>query len=499
MGITLLSGVYTHFHVAGNDFWSLLYYGRHISWDQKASLYNGFYPIGYAFLIGQLPFGYAIQLSYFMNALFAGFFVASICSLVYTSRSIPAILLAFAVSVSLPSIYIYSNTVGPDIGAAALTAFAIYLLWKAPLTINSQSDSTVNAILAGCALGLAVLCRNHTIVSSAIILAVYYSIFGFRPHRGSLTTIASFLIVLSIQALANLLSGHGIFETAQNFNIYKFLKGVDWTYPPSPADIDKFSLFEVIRKNPQRILSTYLPWFRYFVSFAWPGVLCFLIAARGSRVSKYGLFAAVVTILYAIPVSLGDSLRGVVTIMSLFLSSLALSAGLLIERLKLLVKQIKWMPNLVAPMILALSLYPISLWVISDWSFLRENRAEHKVFTGIEQVLLARGMTSPEQVYADRYDFYFPNSPPYLPRQIGSFFYDWIWGYDHEYPPLPNESWEAFAKACSEQNVRFLVLSPNSGYRGDFFTRIYEGELDLKTLGLSFIAQRGKMRIYSFL
>jgi hypothetical protein len=87
---------------------------------------------------------------------------------------------------------------------------------------------------------------------------------------------------------------------------------------------------------------------------------------------------------------------------------------------------------------------------------------------------------------------------PYRSRQIGNWSQDWVWGYADEFPPLPNDSWESFAAACREQGIRFLVLSPNSHYRGEIFPPIYNNEVDIVSLGLQFIAQRGNIRIYKF-
>jgi len=124
--------------------------------------------------------------------------------------------------------------------------------------------------------------------------------------------------------------------------------------------------------------------------------------------------------------------------------------------------------------------------------------AEHKTLSVIEQTLLDNGLTSPTQIFADRYDFYTPNSMPYRSRQIGNWSAGWVWGYADEFPAIPNDSWESFSQACQEQGVRFLVLSQNSIYRGDIFPPIYNDEVDLDAYGLRFIAQRGKMRLYEF-
>jgi hypothetical protein len=93
---------------------------------------------------------------------------------------------------------------------------------------------------------------------------------------------------------------------------------------------------------------------------------------------------------------------------------------------------------------------------------------------------------------------YMPYEMPYRSRQIGNWSQDWVWGFSDEFPPLPNDSWDSFAAACREQGIHFLVLSPNSFYRGDIFPPIYHQEVDLGPLGLQFLAQRGNIRIYKF-
>ena len=77
-GFTFAIGWPTQFHTLGNDYWNILYYGRNMTLSQPESLYNGFYPFGYAFLIGQMPFTYVLPLSYLLNALLSGLFIASV-------------------------------------------------------------------------------------------------------------------------------------------------------------------------------------------------------------------------------------------------------------------------------------------------------------------------------------------------------------------------------------------------------------------------------------
>jgi hypothetical protein len=496
-GVTLLSGVYTNFHVVGNDFWSVLYYGRHMTWAEKESLYNGFYPIGYAFLIGQYPYGYVVQLAYVTNALLTGLLVASVSSTVASVRSIPARLFAILACMTVPILFVNSNTVGPDIGSVTFTAFAIYLLWKDLLADQAENTVISRALLIGVSLGLSALWRSHAMVSAMAILISFFLIAGIRPLRNRLWMVLPFIGIYSLQVVANLFSGHGAFETAQNFNIYKLLYGVDWTSSPSPSEIANFSLLETFRNDPSFVINAYIVPFRVLLLYALPACACILVA-RSRTIRQYALFSALVIFLYAIPVAFGDSPRAPLIIMVPYISSLAILAIAFVDRVKDSSGSVTWIPGLVSVILAVASAYFISQWVLHDLEVLRVNRNEQKVFLSIEEVMMAHGLNNPIQAYADRYDFYFPSLPPYQARQIGGFAEDWVWGYSQEYPPLANDSWSSFSAACSEQNIRYLILSPNSDFRGEFFEKIYDDEFNPDEFNLVFVRQRAKTRIYQF-
>lgn len=221
-GLTFALGSYIQFHVVSNDFWNILYYGRHMSLSETGSLYNGFFPFGYALLIGQLPFTYVIPLSYTVNALLAGLFTASVSTLVASARSTFATAIAFFASIAAPYVFKNANTLSPDIGSVAFTAFAIYLLWRDRLGEKHQEPDDLRAILIGLSLGMAFLWRNHAIVSSVAVLFGYVILTGIRPLRPLVLILGAFIFIVSLQVIVNLVSGHGALETAQAFNIHKF-------------------------------------------------------------------------------------------------------------------------------------------------------------------------------------------------------------------------------------------------------------------------------------
>lgn len=496
-GFTFAIGWLTQFHVTLSDYWNVLYYGRHMTLSQPESLYNGFYPFGYAFLIGQMPLTYVLPLSYLLNALLSGLLVASVSTLVAYTDSIPATAIAFYSSIAAPFVFQNANTLGPDIGAAAFIAFAVFLLCHTWLSREDKPLSDTQLILAGVSLGLSFLWRTHAAVAIIAILAGYILIAGIRPFRPLILLAASLAGVAGIQIIVNLVSGHGPLETAQAFNLYKYFYGVNWTNPVGPEVVKDFSLIRTVTNDPTAAFNLYKPFFLYFISHTWAALLAFILLPKG-RFSRFSLFSFVFIVLYAIPISLSDSARSPVILMTVFLPSIAVLLSTLMEVSKKYFLSVHWKELTITVLFFVFGIKIFYGWAVYDVGIIRSAIAERKVLSAIEQTLLSNGLKSSTEVFSDRYDFYTPNTMPYRGRSIDKWSVDWFWGIKEDYPLLPNNSWEKFSAACREQGIRFLVLGPNSYYRGDIFPPIYNEEVDFETLGLRFIAQRGNMRLYEF-
>lgn len=497
--LTFAIGRYIEFHALSNDYWNILYYGRRMSLSEPESLYNGFFPFGYPFLIGRMPFTYVLPLSYLLNALLTGLFTASVSTLILSSGSIPATLLAFFSSIAAPFVFQNANTLSPDIGAAAFTAFAVFLLWN-PLAGKGQADADNSALrfaLAGISLGLSFLWRTHAAASILGVLAGWFLLFGFRPYRPRVILLGSLAVVAGVQVIVNLVSGHGMLETAQDLNLYKFFYGVDWTYPPEPEEIAQFSLVKTITEDPIRAFELYIPFFQYYISHIWAAGLAFLLSPKG-HFARFSAFSLIFIVLYAIPISLSDSARAPVILHGIYLSSVAILLAVLIDLAQKHLGAKYWLQWAVFALFITMGSKIYYGWVAYDIGIVRAAHAERGIFTSVEYTLRANGMTSPTEIFSDRYDFYTPNTMPYRSRQIGNWSAGWVWGFNEEFPPIPNDSWEAFSAACREQGVRYLVLGPNSHARGDIFQPIYNGDMELDEVGLRFIAQRGNFRLYTF-
>lgn len=496
LALTLWLGSVIQFHAISNDFWNILYYGRKMSLYEPVSLYNGFYPFGYALLIGQLPLTYVMPLAYGINALLAGLYVAAAAGLVFCSNSKTAAAVAFLAALAAPYVFKSANTLSPDMGSLAFTAFAIFLMWRGQLNGEAKKMGKLLASLSGLSLGMAFLWRSHAVVASVAVLLAY-AVFGTRQRWGDLKYMGiAFLALLMAQVAVNLVSGHGAFETAQAFNIHKFFYGVTTVLPPTPAEIAKFSLLDEVLQNPERALTAYLLPLQYHLSFIWAPLALFLIAPRG-KFARFGLFSITYILLYSIPVSLGDSPRAPILLMAVYIPSVALIPAAWNEQAPKVFKQ-AWVPRLVLILFLGACAWNYYGWVQYDINLIERANDERRTLAFIEKTLIAHGMKSPDEVFADRHDFYTPHTMPYRARWIGNWAQDWVWGYADEYPALPGDTWQAFSAACSAQGIRYLVLSPNSRYRGEIFPPIYERSVDLDRLGLKYLGQRGKIRLFEF-
>ncbi len=299
----------TRFFVGQNDFWSLLFYARHLSWSEKASLYNGFYPIGYALLLRLFPYSYVIYLASLTNALFAGLLAASVFGLVWSTRRLWPAIFALLLAVSYPLIFQYSIYLVPDIGSAALTALAVFLLFKDDLSGVSDSRSrNWHYGLAGVALGAASLWRSHAVVSSLAIIVAYCLTHRIPFRRADVILPLAFFAVAAVQPMVNIISGHGAFETAQKFNLYKTFYGIDWIRLPGVEALEDFSIVGAFLESPQRFAAIYLRRLIKLMVYVLAPLIGFFLVS-GVAVKRFSVFAALAMILYAVPVAAGGSPR----------------------------------------------------------------------------------------------------------------------------------------------------------------------------------------------
>src|SRR5689334_1093169 len=116
----------------------------------------------------------------------------------------------------MPLIFVYANTVGPDLGTASLTTVAIWLLCRRE-----------QPFLAGLLLGAAALFRSHALLSGIALIVAYYCY-----YRRNWAIVAGFFLVFSAQPIVTLISGTVRFHQHNYFNIYKAIHPINWWDPP---------------------------------------------------------------------------------------------------------------------------------------------------------------------------------------------------------------------------------------------------------------------------
>lgn len=481
-------GSYTRWHVSFNDFWGILYYARHVNLSEPPSLFNGFYPIGYALLLKMMPVTSICMIAGVMNALLGAIAVGVVTSLV-SLHGKAAALVAWMISTFWPLLFEHSTMQGADIGGAAFTGLALWLLlrsWAGP-----QSGRIMPYVLSGVLLGMASLWRSHFLLSSALVIVGWHLFFRGSSMRTWFGLASGFVITAAIQPAINLLSGHGVFETAQIFNVYKTIHGVDWWNPPITIE---GSVWSLIAANPQRFFFSYWPEVIGVMTWALAPALCACVPAL-RQWRSFAMLSLFVTTFYAIPVALGGSVRAIVVLLPFILPCIVLLGIHVWTRLSNTFRRER-VRHAVAIMVMALFVGSMGIaWLLQDYSMLRERRFNDDHYRAIRTCLVELGMKSTKEVFIDDSDLYCPEVPPYEYRYNGGWGVYSLYGYNDEFRQLPMSTREALYSACRREGIRFLVLSQNSQRLAPFLNRLY---LSSNDAGSDFIpvAQLGRFRIF---
>jgi hypothetical protein len=492
-------GIFNQFYVRLNDFWGLVYFAENLQWKEKASLYNGLFPIGYPLLLRLLPYDSIAYFAFLANSFFAALAIAALSSIVATSGNYLGTAVAFVTALTYPALR-YAGLQGPDIGCIAFICIAVWLLWKDSLQGRTQL-SMGTALLVGGLLGLAPLWRTHGIVISAAVIFSYLLVEGIRSSRIRAGLIIPFLSLYSIQIFVNLISGHGAFENATKANIYANLRPDSkfsyFTFPTSIQD----SVLSMVLADPFQTATFYESNLSRLAILAWPAVFCLLVA-QNSHIRRYSLFALTTIVLYAFPVAMGGSPRAPLVLMPMFVVPLGFLFAEGAERLKRLppITQSEWLRRvfLLIPIGSAalLALLQLSSWLRVDVQEILEDRRMQQHFTEVQRILLESGMKSPKEVFTDSFDLFFPDVPPYRPRANGGWFRYALYGYNQEQPNLPIQSAAEFIEACGQQGIRFLVITPSSKGLADFLVRLYNQHEEFGLGETTLIANVGPFKIF---
>lgn len=465
-------GVLLHFHVYLSDYWGVLFYAQKMNVSEPQSLYNGFYPIGYATLLRFFPHGAELPAAYILNAVFAGFLTATTALLVGTSHGRWATMAAFPVVTLEPYLFRHANILGPDWGSAALTGIGVWLLWKDQLRESKQPQSVACLVFAGFFLGLAALFRTHCMISSSALIISFLLTNKTNFSRPHVALLLVFCAVISIQLLINLFSGHGMFETSQKFNIYKLTYYVDWWRPPQ--HIDKTTI-ELLLHDPIQLITKYTTNLSTISAYLWPALFGCAFCQRASC-TRFCLSAAFTIVVYMIPTALGDSPRALVPIAILWVAPLIM---LFIEGTRQIVNHV-FLTSVQKRVAASMIVITVGLFLYQgfrkDYLIFDSFRTTSQSYSEVERKLKEYGMSASREVFTDSFDLYFRKSITYRPRHNGGWYLYDLWKYKEENPQMPVDSLDAFLLACKLHGVKFLVLTPDSRRVAAFLGDLYDNK-----------------------
>lgn len=472
--LVLGAGIATGFHVGLNDFWGLLYYGRSLDQAPPESLYNAFYPVGYAALLHFAPDGRGILAAYLMNALGLALLVGSVgWWLGETYGPKVAVVAALAVC-AVPVLFQNAVTPGPDMAAAGLTALAVAVAANvAPVFPIAEAGSRVGKALlvgAGICLGLSTLLRSHCLVSSLAVLLLLLIVRSTDRWRSSFWVAAPLVLLYSLQVWIHLASGHGAFETGQHFNVYRLNHNIDWYDPPREVPS---TLWTIIADDPLRFGWSYAKSLVKLMVYALPATLG-LVLCRGESARRFCGAAAVAFVVYSVPVALGSSPRAVLPLAILVVAP----AMMVLFDVAATMGAPRAGRSLGSSFSWKIGLFVVGLvgvvWGVSrNVEFVSALRNDARAFRSVESLLRDAGLKESTEVFTDSFDLYFPASST-RPLSNGGWGRYSLWGFDEQHPNLAVSSAAAFMDSAREQGVRFLVLTRSVDALAPFFGDVYE-------------------------
>jgi hypothetical protein len=292
--------------LVGNDSLLLLEHAHIMNFSHPESLYNGFFPFGYPVLTHSLTVLMTAQavnaLLLLLNILAAGtcaFLIAKISKGRVRNWLIPAGSIAS---------FIY-----PEFLRAVLTSMPDFLMMTLILLgfAHLIEPSDKNFRLAAIYMGLGYLLRTHAlligigVVCSLMILdeGGWGSGFKRAANFGFV-----FLLFVIFQGIFNLYSHHGFFESAQSFNLWKSMYGINWLRLPQKVP----NLLTLITSDPVLFIVTWLRGLLHYL----PALLLLVLGLVRLRKKNDQPLRIVCTacLIYILLICVGDSYHALLPI-----------------------------------------------------------------------------------------------------------------------------------------------------------------------------------------
>jgi hypothetical protein len=241
---------------------------------------------------------------------------------------------------------------------------------------------------------------------------------------------------VTVHGLVQVWSGHTFFESAQAFNVWKTIHGMDWSNPPA---LGHAKALGIILEDPMLFVSSACNWLLfysfYFVPLVGVIVLAVFQGSSGSHAVPRSLLSlAVAALLYLGVSAAGGSISAFTPVMPI----VAVCVIPLIE-FTLSRRSHKFQKR-------AISFIATIVWMVALTGFFiftlhEESRVND--YAKIEQMLNIHSRSDALDIYTDDFDFYFPGSGYQAPRTTGGWGEVGLPNYLREFPHIHNTSAEA--------------------------------------------------------
>lgn len=463
--LILCLGWSVSWYMQHNDVWGILYYAQKMTFEDLSSLYNKFYPIGYALLLKGSPFD-KIELScHIMNALFVTIIIFQISRILSPALTREWAVIVAAFSYFIPPLFFkYAVTPSPDAPAAAFITLAAVLIFKWNFFFDDDKRRFWRAGATGMVFGGAALFRYHTESIFTITLLFFLLTKRLRSAAIIAPMIGGFLIATLPQSLISMLAGHLPFQSDFKINVYRVIHGLNFLDHPSAM---RLSLFEILTSDIGKTVIVWLKGMPGMAIYALPAILLRTLT-KDARCARYCTFSAFVIILYSVPTALGGSERAPLAI-SVF-CAVPLAGLVLWFR-----QQYKGRMFSAKPVATTVVMFLfLSLMLFIDVNRMRSLQLgltlSSKVFNYISE---SAGANSLRESFTDDLFLYYPGHPPYIPRSPGGWAAYGLNGYEKDFPRIPLDSYGIFRDEALRQGIKYLILSPLSRAFTKYFFELY--------------------------
>jgi len=424
-----------------NDVFPLRWQAEHLSLHLAETFYDGFFPIGYPLLLRMASLtGNPVLALMLLQIAIAPIYVLLARRLLQTVLDKAGALIALPVVLFAPQIAGNILSVTPDFAAAlcALTAFFFI----------ARRDMPGSIFLAGVSMGVGYLFRTHVIVLAlSFVLALFIFEKGSR-FRAALWFCAGVAPFVIAQGLVQVWSGHGFFENAQAFNIWRTMYGMDWN---NPAAIGGMSAFDVIRANPQVFFAAYWGAIVQGSLYILPCLIALLFLLMRGRTAMHRVltiltFAAVV---YLVITAIGGSPRNVAPVIPILVADGLFVIALAVARVGGARRQS------IAKCVAAL------IWVggmIGIFLFSYRSAPRVRDYAEVERLLNVHSKEDAMKIYTDDFDFYFPGLKYQTPRESGGWPEVGLPHYIEEFPHLRDSSARVLHDDLVKSGIHWAVF-----------------------------------------